>query len=106
MPTRVAQPAPRPSRPTGRRSSFARLRTTSRQTRGILRESSISRQQLRYPCTDSRKGTAMPTILDRIVETKLREIVAAKAAVPEAELERRIADLPPTRDFRAAIKRF
>ena len=47
----------------------------------------------------------MPTILDRIVETKLREIAAAKAAVPEAELERRAADLPPTRDFRAAIRR-
>lgn len=47
----------------------------------------------------------MPTILDRIVETKLREIAAAKAAVPEAELERRAAGLPPTRDFRAAIRR-
>ena len=48
----------------------------------------------------------MATILDRIVETKLREIAAAKAAVPEAELERRVADLPPARDFRAAIRRF
>jgi indole-3-glycerol phosphate synthase len=48
----------------------------------------------------------MPTILDRIVETKLREIAAAKAALPEAELERRIADVPPARDFRAAIRRF
>jgi indole-3-glycerol phosphate synthase len=48
----------------------------------------------------------MPTILDRIVETKNREIVAAKAAVPEAELARRAADMPPTRDFRAAIRRF
>jgi indole-3-glycerol phosphate synthase len=48
----------------------------------------------------------MPTILDRIVETKKREIVAAKAAVPEAELERRAADMPTARDFRAAIRRF
>jgi indole-3-glycerol phosphate synthase len=46
------------------------------------------------------------TILDRIVETKVREIAAAKVTVPEAELQRRIADLPPTRDFRAAIRRF
>ena len=48
----------------------------------------------------------MDTILDRIVETKQREVAAAKVAVPEAELERRIAHLPPTRDFRAAIRRF
>lgn|SRR5579883_585880 len=48
----------------------------------------------------------MPTILDRIMETKWREIAAAKATLPETELERRIADLPPTRDFRAAIRRF
>lgn len=47
-----------------------------------------------------------PTILDRIIATKLREVEAAKAAVPEAELERRIADRPPVRDFRNAIKRF
>lgn len=48
----------------------------------------------------------MSTILDRIVETKLREIAAARAAVPDIELERRCADLPPARDFRAAIRRF
>ena len=48
----------------------------------------------------------MPTILDRIMETKLREIAAAKTALPEAELERRAADLPPTSDFRTAIRRF
>jgi indole-3-glycerol phosphate synthase len=46
------------------------------------------------------------SILDRIVETKLREIAAARSAVPEAELERRIAELPPARDFRAAVRRF
>lgn len=48
----------------------------------------------------------MATILDRIVETKWREIATARAAVPDAELERRAADLPPTRDFRAAVRRF
>ena len=48
----------------------------------------------------------MPTILDRIIETKLREVAAAKASTPEAELERRAADMPPARDFRAAIRRF
>jgi indole-3-glycerol phosphate synthase len=46
-----------------------------------------------------------PTILDRIIETKLREVAAAKTAAPEAELERRIAKLPPTRSFRDAIRR-
>jgi indole-3-glycerol phosphate synthase len=47
----------------------------------------------------------MPTILDRIMETKRREVAAARAAVPEAELERRAAEAPPARDFRAAIRR-
>ncbi|MBA4187972.1 MAG: indole-3-glycerol phosphate synthase TrpC [Planctomycetaceae bacterium] len=46
----------------------------------------------------------MPTILDRIVETKQREIEAAKRVVSEAELERRVANLAPTRDFSAAIR--
>lgn len=48
----------------------------------------------------------MATILDRIVETKHREIAAAKAAVSEAELERRVAGLPPVRDFLNAVRRF
>ena len=48
----------------------------------------------------------MPTILDKIIETKLREVAAAKVAVPEAELNRRVADMPPTRDFRSALRRF
>jgi indole-3-glycerol phosphate synthase len=47
----------------------------------------------------------MPTILDRIIETKLREVAAAKAAVPEPELQRRAAAAPPARDFREAIRR-
>src|SRR5438552_3188222 len=47
----------------------------------------------------------MPTILDRIVATKQREIAAARQAVSEAELERRIAVLPPCRDFTQAISK-
>ncbi|HET6572065.1 MAG TPA: indole-3-glycerol phosphate synthase TrpC [Fimbriiglobus sp.] len=46
----------------------------------------------------------MSTILDRIVETKRREIEAARARVPEGELERRLADVPPTRGFAAALR--
>lgn len=45
----------------------------------------------------------MPSILDQIVETKLREVAAARQAVSEAHLERRIALLPPCRDFTQAI---
>lgn len=48
----------------------------------------------------------MPTILDRIVETKRREIAAARASVPDAEMERRAAAAPPGRDFRGAIRKF
>ena len=47
----------------------------------------------------------MPTILDRIVETKLREIDAARRAVPDADLERRAAKLPTTRDFTGSLCR-
>jgi indole-3-glycerol phosphate synthase len=47
----------------------------------------------------------MPDILDKIVETKLREIAAAKVAVPAVELERCITHAPPARDFRSAIRR-
>lgn len=45
----------------------------------------------------------MPTILDRIVETKRREIDAAQRVRPESELLASIKSLPPTRDFFAAL---
>jgi indole-3-glycerol phosphate synthase len=47
----------------------------------------------------------MATILDRIIETKWREIAAARSAVPDGELERRLATLPPTRNFTQALRR-
>lgn len=46
----------------------------------------------------------MPTILDRIVETKRHEIEAGRARLPEAELERRLADAAPTRGFAAPLR--
>ncbi len=45
----------------------------------------------------------MSDILDRIVASKRRELAEAKQRVPQAELERRIADAVPPRDFRAAL---
>lgn len=45
----------------------------------------------------------MKTILDDIVAVKRDEIADAKERVPAAELERQIADMPPARDFRAAL---
>jgi indole-3-glycerol phosphate synthase len=47
----------------------------------------------------------MPTILDQIVETKWREIAAAKAAVPEARLESQLASLEAAHGFTAALRR-
>ena len=47
----------------------------------------------------------MPTILDRIVEVKLREIEAARRRVSEQQLERQAEAMPPTRDFTAALRR-
>lgn len=46
----------------------------------------------------------MSTILDRIVRTKHREIAAARRELSEAKLERRIARLPPARNFTAALR--
>ncbi|MBV8800156.1 MAG: indole-3-glycerol phosphate synthase TrpC [Alphaproteobacteria bacterium] len=43
------------------------------------------------------------TILDKIAAYKREEIAAAKARVPLRELERRIADAPPPRDFRRRL---
>jgi indole-3-glycerol phosphate synthase len=47
----------------------------------------------------------MATILDRIVESKRREIADARRQTPERELERRLPEAPPVRDFRAALER-
>jgi indole-3-glycerol phosphate synthase len=43
------------------------------------------------------------TILDTIVRHKWGEIAAARAAVPEPELERRAAAMPAVRDFAGAL---
>lgn len=45
----------------------------------------------------------MANVLDKIVATKREEIVAAKTAVPEAELRAQLAEAPPPRDFFAAL---
>ena len=41
----------------------------------------------------------MQTVLDEILESKRREVAAARARVPDAALERAVADLPPARGF-------
>jgi indole-3-glycerol phosphate synthase len=46
----------------------------------------------------------MATILDQIVQRKWQEIAAARAAVPEGELKKRIAEMPPARDFTSALR--
>ena len=47
----------------------------------------------------------MATILDAIVASKRREIELARQQTPGAELERRVASLPPMRDFEGALRR-
>ena len=47
----------------------------------------------------------MGTILDKIVANKRREIAEARARVPERDLERRLAEAPPARDFRGALEK-
>src|SRR5437868_4133492 len=46
----------------------------------------------------------MPTVLDRIVAAKRRELEEARSRVPAADLERRLRDAPPVRDFRRALE--
>ncbi|MEZ0277745.1 MAG: indole-3-glycerol phosphate synthase TrpC [Methylibium sp.] len=49
------------------------------------------------------KPSAMAAVLDRILAYKREEVEAAKAALPEAELRRRIESAPPVRPFAAAL---
>jgi indole-3-glycerol phosphate synthase len=45
----------------------------------------------------------MQTILDKIVESKRREVEAAKQEIPERELRARAADAPTPRPFQSAL---
>ena len=45
----------------------------------------------------------LPDILDKIVAAKREALAVAKAALPQSELVRRCADLPPTRGFADAL---
>jgi indole-3-glycerol phosphate synthase len=45
----------------------------------------------------------MPTILDRIVADKVREVAAAKTNVSESQLRDELASAPPVRNFFAAL---
>ncbi len=47
----------------------------------------------------------MGTILDKIIASKRREVESARKRFPEKELERRLAEAPPIRDFRRALER-
>ena len=52
----------------------------------------------------SAPGPHMPDILQRILARKVEEIAERSARTPLAELSARVADLPPTRGFAAAIE--
>ncbi len=45
----------------------------------------------------------MPTILDKIVADKQREVAAAKTRAPEEQLREALSTAPPVRDFFAAL---
>jgi indole-3-glycerol phosphate synthase len=47
----------------------------------------------------------MKNVLDTIVASKRREIERSREQLPERELEARLAEAPPVRDFRAALER-
>jgi indole-3-glycerol phosphate synthase len=50
-------------------------------------------------------GAADATILDRILAAKREEVAARRAGLPLAELEARLRDAPPPRDFVGALAR-
>src|SRR5437763_10564712 len=66
-------------------------------------EGSSPRVCYRHPVWEGRPAAV--TVLDTIVEHKWAEIAAAKAAIPEADLEHRAAAEPPARDFAGALLR-
>src|SRR5262245_48153343 len=47
----------------------------------------------------------MTTILDRIVAGKREELAQAQERTPVRELDRRLSQAPPVRDFRLALER-
>jgi indole-3-glycerol phosphate synthase len=47
----------------------------------------------------------MATILERIVASKREELEESRRRAPMQELERRLGDAPPVRDFRAALEK-
>jgi indole-3-glycerol phosphate synthase len=46
----------------------------------------------------------MSNVLARIVAAKRREVEEARGRAPDADLERRLSEAPPVRDFRAALE--
>lgn len=46
----------------------------------------------------------MPSVLDKIVAQKQQEISSRREKVPERELERRLEQAPPVRDFEKALR--
>jgi indole-3-glycerol phosphate synthase len=46
----------------------------------------------------------LSTVLDKIIAHKKQEIAGAKAALPSPELQTRLADAPPVRDFLTALQ--
>jgi indole-3-glycerol phosphate synthase len=43
-------------------------------------------------------------VLEKILATKVEEVAAARARLPEAEIAARAKDMPPARDFTAALR--
>lgn len=87
----------------GRREE-ARLRAGTRNLiHGTVRPQRPFRPMSHFPRHFARYPECMSTILDEIVAAKRVTIEAAKAERSEADLERAIANLPPTRDFTAAV---
>src|SRR5438105_3165854 len=49
------------------------------------------------------QAMSMTTMLDSIVASKRREIAEARSGIGDRELERRLAQAPPVRPFRAPL---
>jgi indole-3-glycerol phosphate synthase len=62
-------------------------------------------QFMRIPPGIHRRKPRMSNILQAIVASKRQEIERRRQLVPERQLESRLAEAPPVRDFRAALEK-
>ena len=68
-----------------------------------LRSSASCWPQVLETAVSQRGVRSLSTVLDEIIEHKLKEVASAKAKTPFEELQSQLADAPPVRSFYKAL---